>query len=61
MSRWAVLAVAASLFALPALAQQSQMADSLLQRGLFEQAESMYYAAVRASPRDPNARLQLGR
>jgi hypothetical protein len=61
MSRWAVLAVAASLFALPALAQQSQMADSLLQRGLFEQAESMYYAAVRASPRDPSARLQLGR
>jgi hypothetical protein len=61
MSRRAVLAVAASLFALPALAQQSQMADSLLQRGLFEQAESMYYAAVRASPRDPNARLQLGR
>jgi hypothetical protein len=61
MSRWVVLATAASLFAAPVLAQQSQMADSLLQRGLLEQADAMYYAAVRASPRDPNARLRLGR
>jgi len=61
MNRWRVLAAAGLLFATPVIAQQSQMADSLLQRGLVEQAEAMYYAAVRAAPHDPNARLQLGR
>jgi hypothetical protein len=61
MTGWRALVACASLFALPAVAQQSQMPDSLLQRGLVEQAETMLYAAVRAAPRDPNARLQLGR
>ena len=61
MSRWRGAFAVVSLFAAPVIAQQSQMPDSLLQRGLIEQAETMLYAAVRAAPRDPNARLQLGR
>ena len=36
-------------------------ADSLLRDGSIERAESMYYAAVRAQPRDPQARWELGR
>jgi len=47
--------------ATPLAAQSPQNADSLLQHGLVEQAETMYYAAVRAAPRNPEARLRLGR
>lgn len=57
------LAVAV-LMAAARLAAQSPralVADSLLQQGLVEQAETMYYAAVRRAPRDPDARLRLGR
>lgn len=36
-------------------------ADSLLRDGAIERAESMYYAAARARPRDPQARWELGR
>lgn len=35
-------------------------ADSVLEHGALAQAESMYYAAVRARPRDPVARRELG-
>jgi len=53
---------AAGLVAATRLAAQSpRNADSLLQQGLVEQAETMYYAAVRAAPRNPDARLRLGR
>lgn len=41
--------------------QSSPAADSLLRRGSLERAESLYYAAVRARPRDPHARWALGR
>src|SRR5512143_1475621 len=36
-------------------------ADSLLRDGAIGRAESLYYAAARARPRDPAARWQLGR
>jgi hypothetical protein len=36
-------------------------ADSLLRRGRVFAAESLYYYAVRRQPRDPGARLALGR
>jgi hypothetical protein len=36
-------------------------ADSMLRDGAIGRAESLYYAAARARPRDPEARLQLGR
>ena len=55
---------AAVLIAAARLAAQSPratVADSLLEQGLVEQAETMYYAAVRRAPRDPDARLRLGR
>lgn len=43
-------------------AQQSEArADSLLRDGELARAESLYYAAVRVRPRDPAARLALGR
>lgn len=50
----------------PAAAQRSVSRtalspDSLVQRGLIDRAESAYYAAVRARPRDPAARWNLGR
>ncbi|HEX4682383.1 MAG TPA: hypothetical protein VH277_06740 [Gemmatimonadaceae bacterium] len=42
-------------------AQSLYAADSLIQRGAIQQGESLYYAAVRVHPRDPQARLALGR
>lgn len=36
-------------------------ADSLLRDGAIARAESLYYAAARARPRDPEARWELGR
>jgi len=42
-------------------AQSLRLADSLIQRGAIQQAESLYYAAARAHPHDPQARLALGR
>ena len=55
-----------STLALPAArAQQAPdpfaRADSLLRRGDMRRAEDIYYAAVRHQPRDPVARLALGR
>ncbi|MEO7083028.1 MAG: hypothetical protein ABI442_08765 [Gemmatimonadaceae bacterium] len=42
-------------------AQSAHVADSLLQSGALIRAESLYYAAVRNRPGDPNARFALGR
>ena len=48
--------------AMPAAAQDAvARADALLRSGRMSAAESLYYAAVRVSPRDPAARLALGR
>jgi hypothetical protein len=54
----ACLAIAAST---ATHAQSIHTADSLLERGRLERAESLYYAAARAKPRDPVAREALGR
>ena len=43
-----------------AAAQQALSADSLLALGRVADAENAYYAAVRASPRNPEARASLG-
>jgi hypothetical protein len=61
-----VLAVADSLAARPISAQEQSPlprtdADSLLDAGLWPEAEEMLYAAVRAQPRDPLSRARLGR
>ena len=42
-------------------AQSVRAADSVFQSGEMVRAESMYYAAARARPRDPIARWALGR
>ena len=39
---------------------QTARADSLLNAGALQRAESLYYSAVQARPRDPMARLALG-
>jgi hypothetical protein len=63
LARQAVIILALpALFAPPALAQWGIWpADSLLAQGHLAEAESSYYAAVRARPRDPLARTALGR
>jgi hypothetical protein len=62
MSRTTVLCATLSLcVSIPAHAQIMRAADSLLDRGRLERAESLYYAAVRVRPRDPVARWALGR
>lgn len=58
------LALATSLAARPAAAQNHEIvarADTLLIAGRIFSAESLYYIAVRRAPRDPVARLALGR
>ena len=59
------LATAAAVSFAPrqAAAQQRYVAraDSLLRRGRVFAAETLYYYAVRRAPRDPGARLALGR
>src|SRR5207244_2480316 len=58
----AAAVAAAVLFATPVRAQWGVWAaDSLLAAGRLGQAESAYYAAVRAHPHDPVARAALGR
>ncbi|HUF25776.1 MAG TPA: hypothetical protein VMM18_02245 [Gemmatimonadaceae bacterium] len=64
MSRLATLAViAAALAPLPLGAQRNLVvhADSLLSSGRVLAAETLYYQASRERPRDPAARLALGR
>jgi hypothetical protein len=62
ISRAIVLALLAAA-PMRATGGQSQVAraDSLLRRGRVFAAESLYYTAVRREPRDPAARLALGR
>ena len=59
--RWAVALAVAGSSAAVAKAQDVRIADSLLRRGLVDRAETEYYAAARARPRDPDARFALGR
>ena len=56
-------AAAVSFVPRQAAAQQRYVAraDSLLRRGRVFAAETLYYYAVRRAPRDPGARLALGR
>jgi hypothetical protein len=58
-----VVAFAAAL-AVPQVAHAQRyitLADSLLRRGRVFAAETLYYYATRKTPRDPGARLALGR
>jgi hypothetical protein len=50
-----------SLVAVQTSGAQNVVADSLLQRGSLERAESVYYAAARLRPHDPLSRWGLGR
>lgn len=71
MNRWIsrrLTLAAALLTALASLAPRAAdaqryvaRADSLLRRGRVFAAETLYYYAVRRAPRDPGARLALGR
>jgi hypothetical protein len=65
IGKWMATAIAAaSIAAVPPTviaAQSVRVADSLLQAGALFRAESIYYAAARARPRDPIARWALGR
>jgi hypothetical protein len=64
MSRLVTLAlIGAALAPLPAQAQNPTVAraDSLLRSGRVFAAETLYYLAARETPRDPTARLALGR
>ncbi|HEY9228130.1 MAG TPA: tetratricopeptide repeat protein, partial [Gemmatimonadaceae bacterium] len=61
MKRALCAALLGFVLAPAARAQSVAVADSLLRRGSLQRAESLYYAAVRVRPRDPNARLALGR
>jgi hypothetical protein len=61
---FAALALSGALAARPLEAQNERIvarADTLLIAGRIFAAESLYYIAVRRSPRDPVARLALGR
>jgi len=60
VNRIAVVSLAVAV-STAAHAQSLHVADSLLERGRLDRAESLYYAAVRARPRDPVAREALGR
>lgn len=74
MNRWknrslirCLTLAAAVVAALPLVPRQAEAqryvarADSLLRRGRVFAAETLYYYAVRRTPRDPGARLALGR
>jgi hypothetical protein len=58
----AIALLCASVLAAPSLgAQALRVADSLLASGELARAESAFYAAARARPRDPVARFALGK
>jgi hypothetical protein len=62
--RATALGVVAVLLVAPAALRAQRgatPADSLLREGAIARAESLYYAAARAHPRDPEARFALGR
>jgi hypothetical protein len=54
-------AVVAALTIPVVVGAQMSRADSLLNAGSLQRAESLYYAATQAHPRDPAARWALGR
>jgi len=56
-------AMVAAMSSLPlaVVAAQGSRADSLLNAGGLQRAESLYYAAAQAHPRDPASRWALGR
>ena len=56
-----LLAVPLAASLATAQAPALQTADSLMRTGQVFRAESLFYLAVRRSPRDPDARLALGR
>lgn len=59
-----LVATGASVIGAPALGAQDatvRAADSLLRAGQVFRAETLYYVAVRRDPRNPAARLALGR
>jgi len=58
-----VARTAAILFAIPLVSSRAQTAraDSLLNAGALQRAESLYYSAVQTRPRDPMARWALGK
>ena len=60
-TRGAVTFAALTLFPLAAGRAQTARADSLLNAGVLQRAESLYYAAAQVHPRDPAARWALGR
>jgi len=66
-ARCLTFAAVAMTAALAAVSRQAEgqryvaRADSLLRRGRVFAAETLYYYAVRRAPRDPGARLALGR
>jgi len=63
MTRTRFAVAAAVLAAGPFMASHAQAAraDSLLNAGAWQRAESLYYSAVQARPRDPMARWALGK
>lgn len=61
MKRILICAALSAAVVSTARAQSVRAADSLLERGRLDRAESLYYAATRVRPRDPVARAALGR
>jgi len=57
----ASLAIVALGFPFASSSAQTTRADSLLNAGALQRAESLYYSAVQARPRDPMARWSLGK
>lgn len=60
-ARFSAIVLAFALTARSAIQGQSARADSLLNAGALQRAESIYYAGVQSRPRDPAARLALGK
>src|SRR3954465_10808178 len=54
-------AIALAAVPLASSSAQTARADSLLNAGALQRAESLYYSAVQARPRDPMARWSLGK
>ena len=61
MKQVAIVVAALALIPLASSGAQTVRADSLLNAGALQRAESLYYSAVQARPRDPMARLSLGK
>ena len=59
--RHAAMLAAITSFPVSVAASQASRADSLLNAGGLQRAESLYYAAAQSHPRDPASRWALGR